>query len=137
VAYLQRLDYKRPLAEVRFWVESGSVYFREAGLVREAKRPEQSLLEGTVQIGEVVAELERQIERIDARTPGKIERRRGVLSGKPVIAGTRIPTAAIWRQIKDGLDADEVRRGYPGLTKKDIDAAVAFEERRRAAQRTA
>ena len=137
VAYLQRLDYKRPLTQLHFWVDRGKVYFREAGLVREARRPEQSLVEGTVPIREVLAELERQIERLDARTPGKIERRRGVLSGKPVIAGTRIPTAAIWRQVKDGLDTQEVRRGYPGLTKKDVDAAVAFEERRRAQRRTA
>jgi uncharacterized protein (DUF433 family) len=90
-----------------------------------------------VPIREVLAELDRQIERLDARTPGRIEHRRGVMSGRPVIAGTRIPTASIWRQVREGLGADEVRRGYPGLTRKDIDAAVAFEKRRRAARRTA
>lgn len=137
VAYFQRLDYKLPLAEVHFWVERGKVYFREAGVTREARRPEQSLIEGTVQIREVIADLGRQIDRLDARTPGRIERRRGVMSGKPVIAGTRIPTASIWRQVKEGLDADEVRKGYPGLTRKDIAAAVAFEERIRSARRTA
>jgi uncharacterized protein (DUF433 family) len=137
VAYFQRLDYRLPLAEVHFWVERGRVYFREAGVTREARRPEQSLIEGTVQIREVLADLGRQIDRLDARTPGRIERRRGVMSGKPVIAGTRIPTAAIWRQVKEGLDVDDVRKGYPGLTKQDIDAAVAFEERTRASRRTA
>jgi uncharacterized protein (DUF433 family) len=137
VAYFQRLDYRLPLAEVHFWVERGRVYFREAGVTREARRPEQSLIEGTVQIREVLADLGRQIDRLDARTPGRIERRRGVMSGKPVIAGTRIPTAAIWRQVKEGLSADDVRKGYPGLTKQDIDAAVAFEERTRASRRTA
>lgn len=137
VAYFQRLDYKLPLAEVHFWVERGRVYFREAGVTREARRPEQSLIEGTVQIREVLADLGRQIDRLDARTPGRIERRRGVMSGKPVIAGTRIPTASIWRQVKEGLDAEEVRKGYPGLTTKDIHAAVAFEKRTRASRRTA
>lgn len=137
VAHFQKLDYKRPLAEVHFWVEPGKVYFREAGVTREARRPEQSLIEGTVQIREVVADLARQIDRLDTRTPGRIERRRGVMSGKPVIAGTRIPTAAIWRQVKEGLGTAEMRKGYPGLTAKDIDAAVTFEERRRSARRTA
>ncbi len=137
VGYLRQLDYKRPLAELHFWVERGRVYFREAGLVGEAKRPEQSFLEGTVQIREVLAELDRQIQRLDARVPGRIESRRGVMSGKPVIAGTRIPTASLWRQVQAGLDTDEVRKGYPGLTKRDVEAAVAFEERRRAARRTA
>src|ERR1700724_4733240 len=101
-----------------------------------SRQPEQSLIEVTVQIREVLADLCRQIDRLDARTPGRIERRRGVMSGKPVIAGTRIPTASIWRQVKEGLNADDVRKGYPGLTKKDIDAAVAFEERTRASPRT-
>jgi uncharacterized protein (DUF433 family) len=137
VAYFRRLDYKLPLAEVHFWVERGSVYFREAGVTREARRPEQSLIEGIIPLREVLAELDRQIGRLDARTPGRIEHRRGVMSGKPVIAGTRIPTASIWRQVREGLDADEVRRGYPGLTRKDIDAAVAFEKRRRSVRRTA
>jgi uncharacterized protein (DUF433 family) len=137
VAYFQRLDYRLPLAEVHFWVERGRVYFREAGVTREARRPEQTVIEGTVLIREVLADLGRQIDRLDARTPGRIERRRGVMSGKPVIAGTRIPTAAIWRQVKEGLSADDVRKGYPGLTKQDIDAAVAFEDRTRASRRTA
>jgi len=137
VAYFQKLDYTSPLAQVHFWVGRGKVYFREAGVTREAHRPEQSLIEGTVQIREVLADLGRQIDRLDARTPGRIERRRGVMSGKPVIAGTRIPTASIWRQVKEGLDADDVRKGYPGLTKKDVDAAVAFEKRMRASRRTA
>jgi len=137
VAYLQRLDYKLPLAEVYFWSERGKVYFREAGVTREARRPEQSLIEGTVQIREVLAQLDQQIQRLDARTPGRIERRRGVMSGSPVIAGTRIPTASIWRQVSEGLAVDQVRKGYPGLTRKDIDAAVAFEQKRRAARRTA
>lgn len=137
VAYLRQLDYKLPLAELHFWVGQGTVYFREAGVTREARRPEQSLIEGTVQIREVLADLGRQIDRLDARIPGRIERRRGVMSGKPVIAGTRIPTASIWRQVKEGLDADQVRKGYPGLTRKDIAAALAFEERTRTARRTA
>ena len=54
------------------------------------------------------------------REPGKIVSRRGVLGGKPVFAGTRIPVTVAWRYRRDPeLLLDE----YPSLTSSDVRAA--------------
>ena len=47
----------------------------------------------------------------------------------PVIAGTRIPTAAIRRFREAGYSIEQIIRQYPTLTAEDIKGALAFEER--------
>lgn len=41
--------------------------------------------------------------------PGEISCRRGVLGGKPGIAGTRISAATVLRLVAEGLDVDGIR----------------------------
>ena len=50
----------------------------------------------------------------------------GVMVGKPVIAGTRIPVDFILRQLSGGLTTDELLEAYPTLKRDDIPAALAF-----------
>lgn len=64
----------------------------------------------------------------DAATIGKIERRRGVASNKPVIAGTRIPVKAIKAFQDAGYSIKKIREQYPVLTEKDIRAALEYSE---------
>ncbi len=123
--HLRELDYEKPLAELRFHVVGGDLVFLESGTVRRGRRPEQVVIAVTVPLPAIVAELEREIARLDVRRVGGVERRRGALGGKPVIAGTRIPVATVQRLVQEGLDAAQLRELYPDLTDEDISAAVA------------
>lgn len=136
VAHLRSLDYAHPLAELRFVQVNGRLYFQEAGTTRAGRRPEQVIATYAVPFRAIVHRLERDIAKLDRRPFGQIERRRGVLGSKPVIAGTRIPVGSIQRLSRAGASINGIRRLYPDLTGKDIRAArtaeVAVREGRRA-----
>lgn len=51
----------------------------------------------------------------------------GLMSGKPCIAGTRIPAALIASFIKSGYTIEEVIAEYPGLTCEQIEACVKYQ----------
>jgi DNA-binding transcriptional MerR regulator len=135
VEHLRALDYSHPLSELRFWTHGGGLYFEEAGTVREGRRPGQTIAYFEVPLPEIVAELEKGITRLDERKHGEVERRRGVLGSKPVIAGTRIPVESIQRLHADGADEAEILELYPDLSWVDVQAALAEElpERRKRA----
>ena len=54
-----------------------------------------------------------------------------ILSGKPIIKGTRIPVYLIIELLDSGLTRKEVIRQYPSLKSEDIKAAVLFTANRR------
>jgi DNA-binding transcriptional MerR regulator len=131
VKHLRELDYQHPLSELRFWEVDGRLYFEEAGTIREARRPGQTIAGFAVPLGEILEELEHGIVQLDQRVHGHVERRRGVLGSKPLIAGTRIPVAAVQRLRADGADEKEILRLYPDLSASDVQAALAAESRPR------
>ncbi len=49
-----------------------------------------------------------------------------VMSGKPVIRGTRIPVELIVRMVGQGIGDEEILREYPRLAREDILAAVSY-----------
>ena len=49
-----------------------------------------------------------------------------VMSGKPVIHGTRVPVETILRWLGKGVTIDELLSEYPGLAREDILAAQEF-----------
>jgi uncharacterized protein (DUF433 family) len=49
-----------------------------------------------------------------------------VLSGKPVIKGTRIPVYLIIELLANGIAEKEILRQYPALKKEDIKAALLY-----------
>jgi uncharacterized protein (DUF433 family) len=57
-----------------------------------------------------------------------VQRKRGVVNSKPVIAGTRIPVAAIKAFHDEGYTINQIRQQYPLLTEQDVKAALAFSE---------
>lgn len=71
---------------------------------------------------------ERQTEQL-----GQLSRNRYVVHNAWVIAGTRIPTSAVWNFHQAGYSNDAIIREYPRLTPADIVAAVDFERSRQSA----
>jgi uncharacterized protein (DUF433 family) len=56
----------------------------------------------------------------------RIEISPAILSGKPVIRGTRIPVELIVRKLSEGATVSEILDDYPRLTEEDVRAALGF-----------
>jgi uncharacterized protein (DUF433 family) len=132
-AYLRQLDYEHPLAEIAFEIVGDDLFFEEAGAVRHARRPQQTIFRITVPFAHLVTDLERRIAKLDERPVGVLERRQRTLGGKLLIAGTRIPVAAIQRMHDDGASDAAILKQFPDLERRDVRAALraAPEEARR------
>lgn len=50
----------------------------------------------------------------------------GVMAGKPVIRGTRIPVELVVRMLAQGISESEILREYPRLQPEDIRAALIY-----------
>ena len=59
-------------------------------------------------------------------TSGRIVQLPGILGGKPVIKGTRIPVDLILERLTVDLDVKTLFADYPELTEADIKACIAF-----------
>ncbi|HLJ90797.1 MAG TPA: DUF433 domain-containing protein [Candidatus Angelobacter sp.] len=51
-----------------------------------------------------------------------------ILSGTPVIKGTRIPVYDVASSVSAGLPLSRIRRAYPGLSDNDIELAAIYAE---------
>jgi len=49
-----------------------------------------------------------------------------IMTGKPVVRGTRVPVDAILRRLADGMSMSEVLEEYPNITQEDIRAALRY-----------
>ena len=56
----------------------------------------------------------------------RIEINPSVCDGQPVVRGTRIPVAAILKQLTSGESFNNIREAFPDLTDDDIRAAIEF-----------
>jgi uncharacterized protein (DUF433 family) len=56
----------------------------------------------------------------------RVELNPKVCNGKPVIKGTRIPVSVILDQIAGGDSWDAITRGYPEISREDIQAALLY-----------
>jgi uncharacterized protein (DUF433 family) len=52
-----------------------------------------------------------------------------ILSGKPVVKGTRISVALILQCLASGMSRDEILRGYPTLTEEGLNSALDYAAR--------
>lgn len=59
-------------------------------------------------------------------TAERIELNSGVMLGKPVIRGTRIPVEIVLRKLSEGATEADLLDAYPRLTLEDIQAALAY-----------
>jgi uncharacterized protein (DUF433 family) len=56
----------------------------------------------------------------------RIEMNPEIMTGKPVIRGTRIPVDLVLRKLGAGMSLENILVDHPRLTLEDIDAARAF-----------
>jgi uncharacterized protein (DUF433 family) len=101
----------------------------ETGRKREVLSGQYAL---GIPLAVVVEDTERdvkELQRRDASAIGSISRSRLVVHNAAVIAGTRIPTAAIKRFSDAGYSAAQILLEYPDLTEMDVAAALAHEAR--------
>jgi uncharacterized protein (DUF433 family) len=52
-----------------------------------------------------------------------------ILSGKPVVKGTRISVALILQCVASGMTREEILRGYPTLTEEGLNSALDYAAR--------
>ncbi|MBM4039636.1 MAG: DUF433 domain-containing protein [Planctomycetes bacterium] len=52
-----------------------------------------------------------------------------ILSGKPIVRGTRISVALILQCVASGMSREEILQGYPTLPPEGLDAALDFAAR--------
>ena len=80
----------------------------------------------------VVEDTERDVNELrkrDATMVGTLVQNRLVAHNAVVVAGTRIPAAAIKRFADTGYSTAEILKEYPDLTEQDVKAALAHEVR--------
>jgi uncharacterized protein (DUF433 family) len=112
--------------------DDGRVYFRhpEDGAIVAADPSGQRPL---FKMHQIIRGVERDLSRMNRRKPkqlGKIDQNRYVARNAPVIAGTRIPTAAIYRLHEAGYTAEKIISEFPRLTRADVEAAIRHERLR-------
>jgi uncharacterized protein (DUF433 family) len=116
-------------AEVKLYVLKRQVYFR---------RPKSDEVEGVwdgqlamVPVVDVINDVEARVQELRKRDNsqfGHIERHKHVVRNSTVVAGTRIPTAAIRRFKEAGYSIPQIVKQYPTLTIEDVQAALVHEE---------
>jgi uncharacterized protein (DUF433 family) len=122
-----------PWSTLKFYVVDGHVVFDDpdTGLPIEARGTGQVVM--TVALEEIAHDMSAAAARLSERRPdqiGKIEQNRYVVHNAHVVAGTRVPTRAIWNFHLAGTDVDGIIAEYPRLTPTDVKAAIAFERKR-------
>lgn len=132
-------EYESPWSSLKFWVigtgSTADIVFRDVDrdLLLSGSRRGQSVME-TIELQLIAKQTEAAANRLVERNPneyGKINQNRYVLHNMPVMAGTRIPTTAIWDFHSAGYGTEAILREYPRLTPLDIESALSYEQNRR------
>ncbi|MDP9365835.1 MAG: DUF433 domain-containing protein [Chloroflexota bacterium] len=127
--------HEAPWSSMRFGVLNKHVIFAdpETGELVAGRPLRQPILPFDIEAvaGAAAAEAASLTERREEDI-GTITRHRHVLRNAWHVAGTRIPTAAIWRFHAAGHGTDRILMAYPRLTEEDVEAAIAHEQELRA-----
>jgi DNA-binding transcriptional MerR regulator len=113
------------------YVLERKVIFDETGTGRLREVVSGQYVNGLA-LEEVISDVRRGIAQLRRRSEtqiGQITRSRFINHNALVIAGTRIPIAAIRRFREAGYTVEQIIREYPDLTTRDVEAALTYEER--------
>ena len=121
-------------ASRKFYVVHRRVYFTHEEAIIAARPLGQSVHPTMIDLGPIVKDMERAVQRLPQRTKGQIgiiTHDRLIMGGQDIIAGTRIPTATIDWFHRNGYSLAEIREEFPRLTERDIAAAIGNEAKKR------
>lgn len=91
--------------------------------------PLQIVFQFDVPLRAIRSDLESDIEDLRRRRgAGRIQRSRGVMGSRPVMAGTRIPADSIHRMLSAGWDDQRIIAEYTELTPADIAAVREWQQ---------
>jgi uncharacterized protein (DUF433 family) len=128
--------HRSPWSSLRFALAGRKIVFFDpnSGTPIEPTGEGQAVLQ--IALEPIANEMREAAVKLRERKPdqlGKITRNRYVVHNSWVVAGTRIPTRAIWNFHQAGFDTHAIIREYPRLTAEDVKAAIDFELARSAA----
>jgi DNA-binding transcriptional MerR regulator len=119
VEHIRRQGLK--MSELRFAIAGSRVHFQTPdGVWEDAERP-QPVIAQVLDLKPLKARLKASMER-DPELVGHIERRRGSMGSKELVAGTRIPVSAVERFLARGIAVADILQAYPGLQEGDVEA---------------
>jgi uncharacterized protein (DUF433 family) len=122
IARLRERGYEQPLTQLAFATVGKRVFFQHVdGTWEGGLHPDQIVLHEVLLLEPIRERINRGVAREDDQV-GRIEKRRGVHGSKPVLAGTRIPVAAVRRYLQAGRSTADVLEAYPDLTEADVEA---------------
>jgi uncharacterized protein (DUF433 family) len=122
-----------PWSSLRFSLKGKAVVFHEpsSGEVVEPRGAGQGVL--SIALQRIANEMKGAAEKLrqrDKSQVGKLARNRYVVHNAWVVAGTRVPTQAIWHFHEAGYSTRQIISEYPRLTPADVAKAIDFERRR-------
>lgn len=111
---------KKTKREIRRWVHE--VKPRLATQTEELELADHIVLRP----GDQIQAIARQLERYGEDRERFIESRPDVMSGVPVITGTRLPVRAVAERIERGDTIEDLREDYPDVSPKAFEAALIY-----------
>ena len=122
VAHLRSRGYTSPLTQLTFATVGRDVYFmHEDGSWEGGLQPDQVVLHEVLNLSLFRSRIAAGTRR-DAALSGKVERRRGTMGSKPVLAGTRVPVDTVRRYLNAGRTVEQILESFPTLTAEDVEA---------------
>jgi uncharacterized protein (DUF433 family) len=120
-----REEYDSPWTQLEWAHDRGELFWQHPdGSWAGDRQPGQTVMSGTIDLQVIRARVRESVRR-DPSTVGRIERRRGVLASRPVIAGTRTSVGAITEYLDAGYGDEAILEAYPHITREDIAAVRA------------
>lgn len=134
-AWLQT-HHQTPWSGLRLGLSGRKITFLDVskGVFVEASESGQEVFEMNLEL--IASEMQQAASALRERGPdqiGQVVRNRFVVHNAYVVAGTRIPTLAIWNFHDAGYTVAQILAEYPRLTVPDVAAAIEFEKARRKA----
>lgn len=128
-----RAHHDAPWSSLRFAIAGRKIVFFDpmSGVATEPRGEGQKVLD--IALEPIAHEMRQAAERLRARQSdqiGQIVRNRYVVHNAWTLAGTRIPTQAIWNFHEAGYTVDAILAEYPRLTAEDVVSAIEFEKKR-------
>lgn len=122
-----------PWASLRFYVGGRRVYFDDPATGAHIATNPEGQVAFPIEMDKIAREVRDEIVHVRARPTdkiGQVTQKRNVAQNASVLAGTRVPTEAIWNFYRAGYDIDAIIREYPHITPDDVRAAIQHETQR-------